>query len=288
MGIEQEVSQTKLMFYGVLALAAIAAMLAAVLLRKGVEGYQRQFVTNVTAGLKQNFLIADPRALFLISVLLTVLLGGLGYWVFDVPGAVIATVIAIVAPRMVLNRITRKRSEQFVYQLPDALLALSSTLRAGSNMAKGLELLATRQPAPLCQEFMIVLGENRIGRQLPDSLTDMRNRIGAPELDMMNTAINLARKVGGNLADTLETLAKTLQDKAQIEGKIKALTSMGKMQGWVVSGVPVFVGGMVYLQQPQQMIRLFTEWYGWVTLAVIAVLMAMAVFFIRKIVDIDV
>jgi tight adherence protein B len=178
--------------------------------------------------------------------------------------------------------------KRFVYQLPDALLALSSALRAGSNLSKGLELLSTRQPPPLSQEFTIVLAEHRVGRQLSESLFDMRKRIDAPELDLMNTAINVSRRVGGNLADTLESLAKTLQEKAHIEGKIDALTAMGRAQGWVVGLLPIFIGFVLYQQQPDRMGLLFTQWYGWIVLGVIAVMMMIAAWMIRKIVTIDV
>jgi tight adherence protein B len=182
----------------------------------------------------------------------------------------------------------RRRTARFVYQLPDALLALASALRAGSNFAKGLELLASRQPAPLSQEFSIVLAEYRVGRHLDESLADLRKRMQTPELDLMNTALNVSRRVGGNLADTLESLARTLQEKAHIEGKIDALTSMGRAQGWVVGLLPVFVGLVLYRQQPERMSLLFTQWYGWIVLAVLAIMMLTAAWMIRKIVAIDV
>jgi tight adherence protein B len=112
--------------------------------------------------------------------------------------------------------------------------------------------------------------------------------MNTPELDLMNTAMNVSRRVGGNLADTLESLARTLQEKAHIEGKIDALTSMGRAQGWVVGLLPVFIGFVLYEQQPQRMSLLFTQWYGWIVLGVVAIMMAMAAWMIRKIVTIDV
>ena len=133
-----------------------------------------------------------------------------------------------------------------------------------------------------------MLAEYRVGRQLADSLADMRKRVDTPELDLMNTAINVSRRVGGNLADTLEALAKTLQEKAHMEGKIDALTSMGRAQGWVVGLLPIFIGFVLYQQQPERMSLMFTQWYGWIVLAVIAVMMTMAAWMIRKIVNIDV
>jgi tight adherence protein B len=258
------------------------------LLRQGASSYRSAFVATIAAGLKQNFIVANPHALFALSIVLTAVFGTIAFVTIGPLGAIMAAISAIAGPRLAVAYLSKKRTQRFVYQLPDALLALASALRAGSNLTKGLELLATRQPAPLSQEFTIVLAEYRIGRQLADSLADMRKRIATPELDLMNTAINVSRRVGGNLADTLESLAKTLQEKAHIEGKIDALTSMGRAQGWVVGLLPIFIGFVLYQQQPERMSLMFTEWYGWIVLAVIAVMMTMAAWMICKIVNIDV
>lgn len=265
-----------------------AGMLIVLAVQRGVSRYRATFVDKVSVSLRQNFIIADPHALFALSVLLTTILGVCGYSASGVAGAVAGTVISFVAPRLAATWLRERRRKQFVYQLPDALLALTSALRAGANLTKGLELLASRQPRPLGQELTMVLAEYRIGRPLADSLADMRRRIDAPELDLMNTAINVSRRVGGNLADTLESLARTLQEKAHVEGKIDALTSMGRAQGWVIGLLPFFIGFVLHQQQPQRMSLMFTEWYGWVALGSIAIMMSVAAWMIRKIVNIDV
>jgi len=258
------------------------------LIRRGAKAYKNAFVAAVGAGLKQNFIVANPQVLFGSSLFLTVVFGSLGYITIGPAGAVAATMVCAIAPRFAVNWLAARRTKRFIYQLPDALLALACALRAGSNLAKGLELLATRQPVPLSQEFTIVLAEYRVGRHLAQALADMRRRIGAAELDLMNTAMNVSRRSGGNLAETLEALARTLQEKAHIEGKIDALTSMGRAQGWVVGLLPLFIGLVLYQQQPERMRLIFTQWYGWVVLAVIAAMMTVAAWMIRKIVRIDV
>jgi tight adherence protein B len=266
----------------------IAVLLVLFIARSVVSRYRSAFVGTVAASLRQNFVIANPQMLFLGSVILTAVLGAVAYGLIGPVGAVAAALIGVAGPRVGVTIAAKRRTKRFVYQLPDALLALASALRAGSNLTKGLELLATRQPPPLSQEFTIVLAEYRVGRQLADSLIDMRKRIQTPELDLMNTAMNVSRRVGGNLADTLESLARTLQEKAHIEGKIDALTSMGRAQGWVVGLLPIFIGFMLYQQQPERMNLLFTEWYGWVVLSVVGIMMSIAAWMIRKIVNIDV
>lgn len=270
-----------------LSVVAMVALILAVLLRV-MRGYEHAFVHRVGATLKHNFIIANPRSLFALSVLATLAGAGLAYAIMGPAGAAFVGIVGLVSPRVVLTTLRKRRVKRFVYQLPDALLALASALRAGSNLAKGLELLATRQPPPLSQEFTIVLAEYRVGRQLYDALRDLRARIDTPEIELMNTAVNVSRRVGGNLADTLESLAKTLQEKAHIEGKIDALTSMGRAQGWVVGLLPLFIGFVLYQQQPERMSLLFTQWYGWIVLAVVCAMMALAAWMIRKIVNIDV
>lgn len=266
----------------------ICVSLAMSVLRRCANSYETAFLATATAGLRVNFIVADPRRLFLISLLLTVLLGSCGYLGAGPVGSIVAIAMSAAAPRFMAAGLRRRRTRRFIYQLPDALFALAATLRAGSHLTKGLELLATRQPAPLGQEFTIVLAEYRVGRPLEDSLTDLRLRVGAQELDLMSAAINVSRRVGGNLGDTLEALAKTLREKAHMEGRIDALTSMGRAQGWVVGLLPVLVALVLYQQQPERMGLLFTRWFGWIVLAVIAAMMALAAWMIRKIVRIDV
>jgi len=272
----------------VVAFVMISVVLAAGAMRGALSAYEHGFVHRFGTYLRHHFVVADPRSLYLATALIAIGCACAGWCLLGPPGAAAAIGIAILAPRIVLNHMTRARTRKFVYQLPDALLALASTLRAGSSLSKGLELLSTRQPAPLGQEFTIVLNEHRVGRPLCDALADLRRRIDAPELDLMNTAINVSRRVGGNLADTLESLARTLQEKAHLEGKIAALTAMGRAQGWVVGVLPILITVVLYAQQPERMKLLFTQWYGWIVLAVVGLMMTVAAAMIRRIVNIDV
>lgn len=274
--------------YAVTGCMLVCVLLALSAIRRCANRYETAFLTAAASGLRQNFIVADPRRLFLVSLLLTLLLGGCGYFGAGPVGMIAGVVVSAAVPRFVAASLRRRRARRFIYQLPDALFALASTLRAGSHLTKGLELLATRQSAPLGQEFTIVLAEYRVGRPLEDSLADLRQRIGARELDLMSAAINVSRRVGGNLGDTLEALARTLREKAHMEGRIDALTSMGRAQGWVVALLPVLVAGVLYLQQPERMGLLFTRWFGWMVLAVITAMMTLAAWMIRKIVRIDV
>lgn len=278
-------------------LVLIAASFAAVALgtvaairisREFLFAYRLYFVNTIGPGLKKNFILTDLTVLFFGSLLVTIALAVVGFFGLGVSGAICGLVGGLCLPHFVLVRLRQRREDKFVFQLPDALHALAASLRSGVNLPKGLEQLATWQPVPLSQEFGLVLSEYQIGRDLDEALTNMHRRIERPELEILNSAIGISRKVGGNLADTVESLAFTLQEKATVEGKINSLTAMGKIQGWVVSAIPLLIGAAMYGLDPGRMQPLFTEPSGWVTLGLVAVMMLMAVAMIRKIVNIDV
>lgn len=253
-----------------------------------VQNYRAYFMRRIGPGLRNSHVTFDLTILFIGSLVLIVCLSIAGFLLLGFIGLFAGLILGMLVPRTLLKRLRQKREEKFIQQLPDALHALSASLRSGANLTRGLEQLASWQPAPLRQEFAQVLTEYQIGRDLGESLENLHVRIDKPEVELTTSAINISRQVGGNLADTLESLAETLAEKITIEGKITALTAMGRMQGWVVTAVPLLMGLAMYLTNPEQIMPLFTETGGWVILVIIFIMMTLAVLTIRKIVNIDV
>ncbi len=254
----------------------------------GYRVYQRVFVGRVDAQLRLNFLSLPPFTLFVISLAGTVALTMFGAWLLGMVGAVAGAIVGLVAPHGLLAVYRRRRVARFVYQFPDALASLASSLRAGASMMKGMENLSARQPAPLSEEFALVLADYRVGKSLEEALHGLLQRVPQKEIELFIAAVLVSRSVGGSLAETLESLAFTLRQKAQVEGKIRALTGMARLQGWVLMCLPLLLGGWLALQKPAQMQPLFDTWVGLSVLAVILVMMGLAAFMIRRIVNIDV
>lgn len=279
--------QTLSVYLAVVA-GVIAFLCTYLFLISGAKIYRHSFVSRVGKGLKASFIFLDPRLLFAVNLIALAVGGLLGLWLAGVFGLIVSVIFIAILPGIILKLMRRRRIERFIYQLPDCLSGVASSLRAGTHLVRAIEQMVSQQPAPVSQEFAVVLSEYRMGRSLDQALTDMCRRIGSVEVELLTSAISISRTVGGNLADTVETLADTLREKGQMEGKIRALTAMGRMQGWVVGALPVLLLIVLYQKNPASMQPLFTEPLGWVTLAILAIMMTLAVLMVRKIVNIDV
>jgi len=102
------------------------------------------------------------------------------------------------------------------------------------------------------------------------------------------TSTIIARQLGGNMAEMFDTIAATIRERFRLEGKIKALTSQGKLQGWVVAAMPLALGLVLNWMRPDLMQPMFEHWFGYVLVGLIALMEFLGVLIIRKIVNIDV
>ena len=250
--------------------------------------YKKTFYSQVDKGLRDVLVLIEPSQVFSVTVVAALVIGPTLYFFTNLVFALVLVAIILVAPTFVLRMMKTKRSNQFVEQLPDALAAMSSALRSGLNLVKSIQQVVKNQPHPLAQEFAQVLVEYRVGTDMNDSMDQLAKRIDRQEVVLMNSAIRISRLVGGNLADTMETLSKTLREKSKVEGKVRALTSMGKAQGVLASVFPVFIGYVFYRIEPFAMSLLFTTRLGMIWLAVMITMGIIAYFLIRKIVTIDI
>lgn len=250
--------------------------------------YQRKFYLQVDQGLRDVLVMLDPGQIFTFTLISILIVVPLLLFFTNVVFSIVVAIIIFIAPSAILKFMKNKRSDEFMSQLPDALSSLSSSLRSGLNLIKSFQQIVKNQPQPLAQEFAQVLVEYRVGTDLNDSLDGLAARIDRQDILLMNSAIKISRSVGGNLADTLDTLSSTLREKSKVEGKIKALTSMGKAQGTLATLFPIFIGYVFYKVEPQAMSMLFTSKLGFIWLTIMGVMIVLAYVTIQKIVKVDI
>ena len=202
--------------------------------------------------------------------------------------ALITFVVLLLSPFIILKLMIKKRMQKFERQLPDALLMLSGSLRAGASVPIALDSLIKESPAPLSQEFSLMVREQKLGLNLETTVRNMERRIPLESLSMSLSAILISREVGGDLAQTLESLADTLRRKLTMEGKIQSLTAQGKLQGVVMSALPLFLMLVLLKLEPEAMGMMFTTRMGWAVLFLILCMQTLGFIAIRKITRIDV
>ena len=254
-----------------------------------LDNYKETFTSTASSNMADMFLFVDPNRLFFFNLVAIFVLPALVWLVTrDIPATLAMLAIIILLPGLLYSSMRKKRLRRFEAQLPDGLAMVSGAMRAGASLSIALESLVKELPPPLSQEFELFLKEQRLGVDFADSLKKMEQRNPIPDFSMLVTALLINREVGGNLAETMETLGETLRRKAMMEGKIQSLTAQGKLQGIVMTGLPILLGVLLNFMEPEAMSKLWTTTVGWVVMAVIIFMELMGYFMIRKITSIDV
>lgn len=201
---------------------------------------------------------------------------------------VIALGITLIAPYMLITIFYKRRLQTIEKQLPDAMIMLSASMRAGASFTTALDSLIQESSPPLSQEFSLLLREIRLGVDMETALNHMEQRIPLEDFRLLLSAIRISREVGGNLAENMDKLAATLRSKLVMEGKIRSLTAQGRLQGVVMSLLPMVLVAILMKLEPTAMSMLFTTKLGWAVLVLILVMQVLGFLAIRKITDIDI
>jgi tight adherence protein B len=257
--------------------------------RSVLERQKSDLEASAKTTLADMFIFLDATKLFYYNVGALVVVPVL-VWIFtDNPVFVTFAAIAmLILPKQYIKMMRTRRAKRFEEQLPDALLMISGAMRAGASLNVAMESMVKEQKPPLSQEFELMLREQRLGLDFDAALVNMEKRNPSQDFSLIVSGLRISREVGGNLAEILESLATTLRDKATMEGKIRSLTAQGKMQGIIMTGLPLLMMAALNWLEPKAMGAMFTTFFGWVTLAVIIVMLTIGYVFIRKITTIDV
>lgn len=181
-----------------------------------------------------------------------------------------------------------RRREKFNFLLPDTLATMSNALRAGFSLSQAFDSVVELGEKPVCEEFAILQQQLKIGMSFEDALESMSQRVGSDDLTLVTTAILISRKTGGNLTEIFDKISDTIRGRMKIERKVKTLTAQGRMQGIIVSAMPVFLGVVMTILKPNMMIPFFCSLTGVISVLAAIFLITVGWMIIRKIIKIDV
>jgi tight adherence protein B len=182
----------------------------------------------------------------------------------------------------------RRRTRAFNNQLGDTITLLSNALKAGHSFAQALSSVSKNAQPPIADEFARATREIALGIPVDDALVHMVQRNKSEDFDLMVTAVQIQRVVGGNLAEILDTIAYTIRERVRIQGEIRTLTAQARASGWIITVLPFALAGILSLVSPSYFDPMWTDGIGHVLLGIAAFSIAIGAVAIQKIVKIEV
>lgn len=203
-------------------------------------------------------------------------------------GALIGFVVGLLVPPFGLRFLAKRRSRKFEEVLPDVLMLVATSLASGFSLLQALDSVAKDAAEPAAKEFSRALAEARIGADVSDALDHMAQRMESDNMRWTTMAIRIQREVGGNLAETLRTTAATLREREMLRRQVRALSAEGRLSAYVLVGLPVGLLLYTTMVNYDYVSLLWTDPFGWAMSAAGIIAMVLGIFWMRKIVTIEV
>lgn len=182
----------------------------------------------------------------------------------------------------------KKRYKLFNEQLGDAIVLISNSLKAGHSFLQAVQSVATEMPTPISNEFKKLLKELRFGHSTEKALENMLVRIESDDLELVVNAVMIQREIGGNLSEILDNISETIRERVKLKGEIRTLTAQGRISGVIVSLLPLALGMILYIMNPEYITLLFTHRYGIIMLILSIINQIAGIIIINRIVKIEV
>jgi tight adherence protein B len=175
------------------------------------------------------------------------------------PPLVILVAMAVCAslPLAFVSFKAASRIKQFENQLPDLLITMAASLKAGHSFRQGIQSVVDEGAEPAAKEFRRVLTETQLGKPMDNALGDLADRVGSKNLTFVINAVTIQRQIGGSLAGLFDMVADTVRQRQQFMRKVKGLTAMGRMSAYVLVALPIFIAIVVTLMNPVYMAPLY-------------------------------
>ncbi|MBS3900505.1 MAG: type II secretion system F family protein [Dethiobacter sp.] len=229
----------------------------------------------------EEMVLVNLASTILFAILAQLILGNvISSMLFAIGGAYL--------PLIFIKTAKAKRLKKFDEQLSDALTIMTNSLRAGLSFLQTMDSLQREMAPPISVEFGRALREMRLGTTTEEALRNMVERIKSEDLELIVTAVNIQRQVGGNLAEVLDNISATINERLRIRGELKTLTAQGRISGVIVALLPIILAGGISVINPAYIALLFSHPLGLLLITSAVISELIGILTIKKIVNIDV
>lgn len=201
---------------------------------------------------------------------------------------VIGAIIGFMLPKWWVKKKEQSRVQKFNDGLADVITTIVGSLRAGFSFPQALKTVGEEAQSPIKEEIETVLLEMQYGSSIEEALEGLKERMPSEDLELMIQAILIQRTVGGNLATVLDKIVSTIRDRTKVQRQIITLTAQGRLSGIVIGLLPVILGGVLYLIEPEYIGTLFGHPIGLILIGAGVVSGIIGFILIRKLTIIEV
>jgi tight adherence protein B len=188
----------------------------------------------------------------------------------------------------ILDGNIQKRNDQFIAMFPDVLDMIVRSVRSGFPINSAISMVAENMEEPVKGEFRQVGDELALGRPLNEALDRLAARVEEQDIRFFVVVLRIQQETGGNLGEIISNLSAVIRKRKQLRQKIRAMTSEGRVTGYILSAIPVCIFLALFYIAPKHLEPLFTTTMGNILFAAAIGLIVLAQITIRKMIDIDI
>lgn len=227
--------------------------------------------------------------LILMTLFSLVIASNLVFWrTGELMFSLLMGLMAAMGPFLYVRQKRNMRFNRFEQRLPEALDMMVSALRAGHSLISSMGTVAKEAGEPVAQEFKKCFDEQNFGAELRTAMLDLVTRVPIDDTRMIVTAILIQKESGGNLAEVLEKAAHIVRERFRLKRQIRVHTAQGRMTGWILAVLPVVLGLLLYLVNPDHLSLLWKKPIGVKMLYTASIMTIIGALIIRKIIRIRV
>lgn len=252
---------------------------------KFLDGYKKA----VQVRLNRAHVLLKAEEFVSVSLLLFLFLAALLFLISrSVFAAIGAGVAGWIIPGIILSSKIKKRVKHLNEQLGDAIVLISNSLKAGYSFFQSLDIVVKEMTGPITEEFSLLQKEINLGTNTEKALENLVQRVCSDDLELVVTAVLIQRQVGGNLAEVLDNISSTIRDRVKIKGEVRTVTAQGRMSGLIISILPFGLGLLIFLINPEHIGILFKSTLGMAIVGFSVLMQLIGIYFINKIIKIEV
>ena len=207
----------------------------------------------------------------------------LGWMIFgNLLSGVALAILANLVPGILLRRSASRRQIKFESQLVDVLVLITGAVKTGFSLLQAMEVVEREIQSPASIEFRRVLTEIGLGIALSQALDNLSARMENQDLDLVVTAVKIHDQVGGNLATMLEAVTETVRERDRLFREARVITTQQRVTSYMISILPIAIGLMMFMLNPDYIMQLFTNGFPWYLIPVFALVGIIAGHFVLQ------